>query len=163
MMAHRFQSLISRPSTLFAGALVVALGLATVTASPALAKSTLTTDCLAKDRVDQTEATIYFGTDSTKLSAADKAKLDKVAEVGRYQMKVCVVGQADKQGNAAYNKKLSEQRAEVIADYLSTQGITRSRIETGSRGESFSSARFYGDEKQAQDRRVDVYFTSVAE
>jgi outer membrane protein OmpA-like peptidoglycan-associated protein len=74
-----------------------------------------------------------------------------------------VVGQADKQGNAAYNKKLSEQRAEVIADYLSTQGITRSRIETGSRGESFSSARFYGDEKQAQDRRVDVYFTSVAE
>jgi outer membrane protein OmpA-like peptidoglycan-associated protein len=127
------------------------------------AKSTLTTDCLHVDRVEKTEATIYFATGSTKLSAKDKAHLDKVADVGRYKMKVCVVGQADKQGDAASNQRLSEKRAEVIADYLGSRGVSRSRIETGSRGENFSGTRFFGDEKQAQERRVDVYFVSVAE
>jgi outer membrane protein OmpA-like peptidoglycan-associated protein len=144
------------------GALLASVGFFAL-AGTAQAKSTLTTDCLRMDRVEHTEATIYFATNSTKLSASDKAQLKKVADVGRYKMKLCVVGQADKQGNADYNKKLAEKRAIAIADYIASQGVSRSRIETGSRGESFSSAKFYGNEKQAQDRRVDVYFTSVAE
>jgi OOP family OmpA-OmpF porin len=60
---------------------------------------------------------VLFAFDSAVLTVAGKAALDKlVPQVGG---NVLVVGHTDRIGSAAYNKTLSENRAQSVARYLS--------------------------------------------
>lgn len=139
-------------------ALAAVLGGLAIGTLPGLASAkALSPECLAVDRVAKSQATIYFGIGSTYLNGKDKAQLGQVAKNGKYVSKICVIGQADKQGNASANKELAEKRAKAIAKYLSMEGVSARNIEIGSRGESFNDA-LSDNYPRAQDRRVDVYF-----
>jgi OOP family OmpA-OmpF porin len=55
--------------------------------------------------------------------------------------KVEIVGRADRIGRAAHNRKLSEQRAEAVRDYLVAQGMDRSKITVSGAGSVESATR----------------------
>lgn len=82
-----------------------------------------------------------------------------------------VIGHTDRIGSDGYNQKLSEQRAQTVADYLVSKGIPAAKINVEGRGES---APVTGDScvsksKRelivclAPDRRVEVKVEGVTE
>lgn len=65
---------------------------------------------------------------------------DKVIQVlkGDSRLYVTIKGYTDALGDAAYNQKLSQNRAQAVKDYLSGNGIGESRIRTFSYGASMA-------------------------
>ena len=57
-----------------------------------------------------------------------------VALRGDDQARISVVGHADRLGNAAYNQRLSEQRANTVRELLVQDGVDASRITASGRG-----------------------------
>lgn len=94
---------------------------------------------------------VFFSTDSALLKPEAKDALEKDAKwlVRKPAVKVNVRGYSDKRGSAAYNKKLSQKRAEAVMSHLETLGISRDRMmvvpmgieETGLTDEALQQAR----------------------
>src|SRR5690606_32480802 len=64
---------------------------------------------------------LLFGFDQSQLSAAGMRQLTQIADsIIQYKRPVAinVIGYTDRLGAAAYNQKLSERRAEVVAKFL---------------------------------------------
>lgn len=68
-----------------------------------------------------------------------------------------IVGHTDSTGSETYNQKLSQERANTVADYLESQGISSSRISTQGLGESNPIATNATAEGRSQNRRVEVF------
>ncbi|MCM1076615.1 MAG: OmpA family protein [Bacteroides sp.] len=83
-------------------------------------------------------------TDDATLNALAK----KVAETGSY---VAVVAYTDESGNAAYNQKLSEQRAKKVGKYLIAHGVPANHVKTKGMGETHAYPT------AAQDRRAEIH------
>ncbi len=80
-----------------------------------------------------------FAFDKTALKAEGKAALDEAA--GKIKANpeikaVIVTGHTDRIGSDAYNQKLSERRAKMVADYLVAQGVDSGIITSTGKGES---------------------------
>jgi len=69
---------------------------------------------------------------------------------------VLIAGHTDAVGTDAYNQSLSERRSHAAANYLVTQGVSRSRIDPTGLGESEPVATNETDAGRAQNRRVEV-------
>ena len=75
---------------------------------------------------------VFFDINSSKInSKKDLINLESVAATAKAQnARVQVVGSADsKTGSAAYNQKLSEARANAVADELVNLGVSRDKID----------------------------------
>ena len=97
-----------------------------------------TPDVVYKDVAVATPATLYFDSNSAKLSVREKAHLDYYIEnvLAKTNNKVQVIGNADKKtGTEAINNKIAGKRADVVADYLVSKGIDESRIEKVNNGD----------------------------
>jgi OOP family OmpA-OmpF porin len=71
-----------------------------------------------------------FGFDSAVLNIDAERALAALTQhlaEAEYQ-KVEIVGRADRIGRSGYNRKLSEERAEAVRDYLVAQGMDPSKI-----------------------------------
>ena len=82
---------------------------------------------------------VRFRINSAKVSANDKITLYDVAQAMKKDSSIKVVlrGYADKKtGTEAYNKKLSERRAEAVRDILVNYGADADRISTEGFGDS---------------------------
>lgn len=119
-------------------------------------------ECKRGSEVLATEV-FYFDTNSTTVSPADKARLNEIAKQyqGNPSLEICALGQADKSGNADYNKKLALRRAEAVANILKADGLQDAQYQIKSRGEAFASAEFlkewFGDGVTFKsDRRVEL-------
>lgn len=79
-----------------------------------------------------------FGFDRFDLRAELVLKLDGVVDMlnGAKYDRISVVGYTDPIGTAAYNRKLSQRRAEAVKKYLVSKGIDPGRIATSGKGES---------------------------
>ena len=66
-----------------------------------------------------TEWFVQFAQKSAELTAEAKATLDKIGE----NLVVDVIGTSSPEGYAEFNKRLSEKRAAVVADYLTKRGV----------------------------------------
>lgn len=75
--------------------------------------------------------TINFAFDSAELSAEARAILDKQADFIRQfpEVRFKVFGHTDLVGSAGYNQRLGLRRAQAAVAYLTSQGISRSRLE----------------------------------
>ncbi len=84
--------------------------------------------------------------------------LDEAAEILRDQpnVDVSVDGHTDAIGSEAYNQKLSERRADAVAHYLSSHGVSASRLHTRGFGKSQPVASNDTEEGRAQNRRVEL-------
>lgn len=79
---------------------------------------------------------IYFDTDRYNVDAYDTETLDRQAAwLKQYpNVTVMVAGNCDERGTREYNLALGARRANAVKEYLVSQGVPASRIETISYG-----------------------------
>jgi len=103
----------------------------------------------------------HFDTGKSVVRPADKAELKKVALQSKqlFVTRICVIGAADKVGDAARNKKLAQARANAVAKELMAGGVQAKHILIDASDEAFGSWSFgKKNEEQQQDRRVTIIF-----
>jgi outer membrane protein OmpA-like peptidoglycan-associated protein len=73
---------------------------------------------------------IYFETGKAVLTSESFVELDKVVSflVENNELKIEISGHTDNVGGAAYNVKLSGNRAQAVVDYLVSKGIPREQL-----------------------------------
>ena len=81
-------------------------------------------------------ASAYFGYDSSVLSEAARAVLDRSAQALRRSAatRIVVEGHCDERGTVEYNQALGERRALAAREYLEAAGVERSRMRVVSYG-----------------------------
>ncbi|MEW6450920.1 MAG: peptidoglycan-associated lipoprotein Pal [Pseudomonadota bacterium] len=79
---------------------------------------------------------VFFESDSSELTGASRATLDKQAQwLQTYQTYgFTIEGHADERGTREYNIALGARRAQAVRDYLTSRGIPASRMRTVSYG-----------------------------
>ncbi|RZK15894.1 MAG: OmpA family protein, partial [Pedobacter sp.] len=83
--------------------------------------------------------------------------LDKLSSVLRENGgKVTVNGYASSEGTAAYNLKLSKDRANSVKTYLVNSGVNASQVATKGLGEANPIASNDTEEGRIQNRRVET-------
>jgi len=105
---------------------------------------------------------VNFAFDSAELTSATRVNLDKLAEVFlEYpDTEIALQGHTDSKGAEEYNQKLSERRAESVANYLASQGVDRARMVAEGFGER--SPRFTNDTAEGRSKNRRVEFAIVA-
>ena len=73
---------------------------------------------------------VLFEFDSSALTAAGRAALDRLVPTIAPGSTVTVVGHTDRIGTAQYNLKLSQHRAGAVADYLNAKSGFKSKFIT---------------------------------
>jgi outer membrane protein OmpA-like peptidoglycan-associated protein len=74
-------------------------------------------------------------------------------------IKIELPAHTDDVGAAAYNFKLSDQRAAAVAEYLIAKGIAKSRIISKGYGKTQPLVPNTSDENRAKNRRVEFNIT----
>jgi len=78
---------------------------------------------------------VFFATNSSRLTSAAKATLDKqAAYIKSSKISVVIEGHADERGTREYNLALGERRANSVRDYLMSKGIAKAGIKVISYG-----------------------------
>ncbi len=105
--------------------------------------------------------TLAFPSGSANLSKSSINVVAKANSVisGLDATKVVVEGHTDSVGNAQYNQKLSEKRAETVANYLKINGSEGADIESVGLGYEKPLASNKNKNGRAQNRRVDIIVT----
>ena len=105
------------------------------------------------------ESGILFATNSSTLSTASRASLDKFATSlqNNPDTDVKIYGHTDSTGSDAINNPLSQRRAESVYNYLVSKGVSGVRMLS----EGFGSTEPIADNNtqagRAQNRRVEVF------
>jgi outer membrane protein OmpA-like peptidoglycan-associated protein len=103
---------------------------------------------------------ILFQTGKSTLNTSSKSALTKFAKILNENptMDIAIMGHTDNQGTLEVNQKLSQDRAQSVADYLKTQNVTPTQFKDIV-GKNFSEP--VADNKtsagRAANRRVEVY------
>lgn len=86
---------------------------------------------LAKRFAAEVPSTVTFAFNSAQLDANAQATLRHQADWIRQfpEVRFRVFGHTDKVGSAGYNRRLGKRRAHAVVAYLSSLGISRSRLE----------------------------------
>ncbi len=108
---------------------------------------------------------VSFDFDSAGLKSAFTPTLNKVADIlQRYPNTIIhVVGFTDSVGSESYNMKLSERRAQSVVDYLSSRGVSSSRLFAIGKGESEPRATNDTEAGRQLNRRVELFVKPVIE
>ena len=106
---------------------------------------------------------VSFDYDSASLKPSFYPSLDKIADVisQNTQTSVEIVGHTDSRGSEAYNQRLSEQRAESVANYLIQHGVSASRVTTSGRGELEPRGTNSTEAGRQLNRRVEIFLRST--
>lgn len=108
---------------------------------------------------------ILFQTGKSTLNAASKDALAKFAKilVANPTMDIAVMGHTDNVGTLEVNQKLSQERAQSVADFLKTQNVSASQVKEIV-GKNFSEPVADNKTKAGQkaNRRVEVYMYASA-
>lgn len=101
---------------------------------------------------------IYFDFNKASFRKSSYDELNKLERLLSENPDIIVeiAGHTDNIGNAAYNKKLSQQRANAVVDYVVNKGISKSRITAKGYGEELPMASNDDEaEGRALNRRVE--------
>ena len=106
---------------------------------------------------------ITFDTDSAVFKPVFNNILTSVAKVINEfdKTKVQVSGYTDNTGSAAYNDKLSMQRAQAVANYLKLRGVSAARLMVYGYGENNPIASNATAAGREQNRRVEITLINV--
>lgn len=104
-----------------------------------------------------------FALNSATLSPKAQDTFNKIANVLKNYKKTAihVVGFTDSTGTAQYNLKLSQQRAQAVAQFLESRGVNAQRILTWGRGESQPVASNATAAGRAKNRRVAIVIKPI--
>ena len=114
---------------------------------------------------------VTFDFDKATIREEARATLNRLAELilASGEGTIVIEGHTDSRGDDAYNQRLSEQRAEAVAAYLSTKGVSETRLQTRGFGENRPVAdneRPDGSDNEAgrqRNRRVEVILPGAAQ
>ena len=101
---------------------------------------------------------IQFEADSNVLMESEKLKLRKIADIlKQYSNDLLITGHCAERGTAKARQKLSEQRAESVADFLKMMGVRDEyHIFTKGQGSREPVASNATEEGRAKNRRVEI-------
>ena len=99
---------------------------------------------------------VNFATNSADLTPESNTELDRIVSLFNSTPVISgvVEGYTDSTGSAEYNKELSAKRAQAVADYLISHGVSRDRVHPRGRGEANPVADNNTPEGRAENRRV---------
>lgn len=105
---------------------------------------------------------LLFGFDSYSISDATRKNLDNLASVLQDydETEILIEGHTDAVGSDAYNQKLSQRRADAVADYLRKKEVKGKRLRMVGYGEAQPIASNDSDNGQKLNRRVEVVITA---
>ncbi|MDA7857870.1 OmpA family protein [bacterium] len=109
---------------------------------------------------------VLFDIAKSKLKPMAFSVLDKVSKILKQypENDVSVEGHADSTGPRDFNQRLSELRAESVADYLITKGyVLYTRIKSSGHGEDRPIASNATRESREQNRRVEIIILKLEE
>ena len=101
---------------------------------------------------------ILFNVNSSDLQTDAKTNIESLAKIlNKYpDTNILVEGHTDSTGSTEYNQKLSERRAEAVANYTKGFNVQGSRFTTVGYGESQPIASNTTTEGRHQNRRVEI-------
>ena len=99
-----------------------------------------------------------FDFDKATLTAEGKSRVREAAALLKQHptLRVSVEGHTDSVGKDAYNMRLSERRAQTVADLLADEGISKSRLDVRGFGKTRPVADNSTAAGRAQNRRVEI-------
>ncbi|MNJ93313.1 Outer membrane protein A precursor [compost metagenome] len=130
----------------------------TSTSQPSSSLSRAKAEMESDYRLETLSKQILFRVGSRDLSQSDKQTLERIAselkaESGSYK-KLNIVGYADPQGDPDRNMKLSQDRANVVRDYLISRGVDANKLDAIAKGSTDTSTSGMSKSQLARDRRV---------
>jgi len=104
---------------------------------------------------------VLFDFNKADLKPEARRQLAVVLQAMKEQpaLQVQIVGHTDSVGSDEYNMKLSQRRAESVANYLVQNGVPRQNIKTDWRGKREPVASNATAAGRAQNRRVEITLT----
>ncbi|RTR05645.1 OmpA family protein [Halomonas nitroreducens] len=110
-------------------------------------------------------SSVTFGFDSSELTMTARNALNDVSSVlTQYpETRVNIAGHTDSTGEAAYNQQLSERRAQAVGNYLTQSGVASSRLYMSGYGENQPVASNATEAGRAQNRRVEITLSPIAQ
>ncbi len=123
----------------------------------ATSSSKETTMAVQKQAEKPSANSVYFAFDSSAIDASSKRLLDAYAAwLNGNSVNTTIEGNCDERGSREYNLALGQRRADSVRDYLVSQGISASRIDTVSFGEEKPECKGSGEACWAQNRRAEI-------
>jgi OmpA-OmpF porin, OOP family len=100
---------------------------------------------------------IYFEFDQSELLPRSFVELNKLAKILKEnpRMNIQILGHTDSDGDEKYNRKLSENRAKTVENWLKKQGIKENRLQNKGFGETKPIATNDTDIGKQANRRVE--------
>ncbi len=101
---------------------------------------------------------IFFEFNKAKIKGKGSFDLlDQIVDalLTRKNIKIKIEGHTDDKGNDAYNKKLSQSRADAVKDYLASKGVSEDRLESIGYGEEKPIASNKTEKGREMNRRVE--------
>jgi outer membrane protein OmpA-like peptidoglycan-associated protein len=104
------------------------------------------------------DAGILFETNSSMLSTQSQDALNKFAQSlqNNPETNIVISGHTDNTGTDAINEPLSAKRAESVANFLISKGVSRNRMTTVGNGSKQPVADNTTEEGRAKNRRVEI-------
>ncbi|HBR11953.1 MAG TPA: hypothetical protein DD740_07070 [Chryseobacterium sp.] len=108
------------------------------------------------------ENTVNFDFNSSTLTPLAKINLDKLVTVlkNNPDTNINIYGYTDSVGSDSYNLTLSAKRADAVKAYLTSKGVSSSRLFTQGMGEANPVASNDTDAGRAKNRRVEFAITA---
>lgn len=108
-------------------------------------------------------STYYFAFDKADLLDVAKVELDEVAAhlLENADRKLHIDGNTDVRGPAKYNIALGMRRAEAVAEYLISKGVTADRITIESHGAQNLADKGTTTQAHAANRRAHLTFDAI--
>jgi len=103
------------------------------------------------------DSEVLFAFDSARLRDEARNELDRAADILDPRDDIILIevaGHTDSVGPEEYNQRLSERRAQSVADYLARRGIERERMRAVGYGENRPRVPNDSPENRQQNRRV---------
>lgn len=100
---------------------------------------------------------VNFEIDKAVIPDANKPFLDRAVKLMEQvpDMKLMIIGHTDKTADAAYNMKLSQERAQSMKDYMVSQGADPSKLMTKGKGETDPIADNSTEQGRFRNRRIE--------
>lgn len=100
---------------------------------------------------------VNFEVDKAVIPEVNKPLLNNAVKIMQQvpDMKLLIIGHTDKTADAAYNMKLSQERAQAMKDYLVAQGADASKLITKGMGETDPIADNATEQGRFRNRRIE--------
>jgi len=111
------------------------------------------------------DSEVSFDFGRAEIKPTFRPSLDKLANllIKYDRTAVHVVGHTDSVGSDGFNLALSQRRADSVANYLSSNGVSRQRLRTDGRGEREPRAENSSEAGRQLNRRVEIFVKPVVE